>query len=377
MSLKAIGRLALPSEKGFQQQGVSIVELIVAMALSLILTLGVSQIYLSSKQTYRLQEAQSRVQENGRYALNVLAMYIRQAGYMGCPSSDITPRVIANTPLGADGITPNNAVTGYEGGSGGSWTPTPMTGWPAVPSGSLVPVTGTDIITVQFAQSCGAYLTSPALMSTQDPIVSIASKNTCSISPANTVLVLADCNGIDVFRADAVTAGANPNVKITGTDNNTQRHFSSDHNIDADVKVFNSHTYFIASFNGEPTLYKRENSDGSSAQPLVEGVEDMQILYGVDKDPSDCAVDQYYKANNEYLSVPDNWAYVTAVRVDLLLRSSGEDGVQVSTMTKNPCTGATLTDAQLADKRLRKCFSTTINLRNPRTKGTRRGNCHV
>lgn len=372
-------KLITKSKKSFFQQGVSIVELMVAMVLSLILTLGVSQIYLGSKQTYRLQEAQSRVQENGRYALNALTTDIRQAGYMGCPSSDIVPMVIANAPLGATGVTPNNAVTGYEG-SETTWAPSPLSGWPAVPTGSVQPVAGTDIITVQFAQSCGAYLTSQVLGSTQNPTVSIAKNNSCSINASSTILVLADCNGIDVFRADTVTAGnttTDPTVNITGTANNALNHFASSHGVDAEVKVFNSHTYFIALFNGEPTLYKRENSDGSSAQPLIEGVEDMQILYGVDMDPNDCSVDQYYKANDSYLSTDDNWAYVTAVRVDLLLRSTGDDGVQLSTMTTNPCTGVALTSTQLSDKRLRKCFSTTINLRNPRTKGTKRGSCHV
>ena len=88
----------------------------------------------------------------------------------------------------------------------------------------------------------------------------------------------------------------------------------------------------------------------------------MQITYGMDSD-GDGSVNQYLAANNPNI----NWAQVIAVRIDLLLRSPGDDGQYLSSVTTNPCTGLALTPAQIADRRLRKCFSSTINLRNARS----------
>ncbi|MBA4288527.1 MAG: hypothetical protein C0439_06025 [Pseudomonas sp.] len=64
------------------QIGLSIVELMVAMALGLLLMTGVVQVFLSSRQTYAANEAMSRMQENGRFALEFMARSARLAGYV-------------------------------------------------------------------------------------------------------------------------------------------------------------------------------------------------------------------------------------------------------------------------------------------------------
>lgn len=64
------------------QIGLSIVELLVALALGLLLMTGVIQVFLSSRQTYAANEAMGRMQENGRFALDFIARGARQAGYV-------------------------------------------------------------------------------------------------------------------------------------------------------------------------------------------------------------------------------------------------------------------------------------------------------
>jgi type IV pilus assembly protein PilW len=53
----------------------------VALVISLLLMAGVIQVYLSSKQSYRLQDNVARIQESGRLATEILTRYIRLAGY--------------------------------------------------------------------------------------------------------------------------------------------------------------------------------------------------------------------------------------------------------------------------------------------------------
>ncbi|MCI0652872.1 MAG: PilW family protein [Methylococcaceae bacterium] len=68
------------SYKHFDQRGMSLVEVMIGLLLSMVLSAGVIQIYLSNKQTYYLQDEMSRLQENGRFAIEVLQRTIRGAG---------------------------------------------------------------------------------------------------------------------------------------------------------------------------------------------------------------------------------------------------------------------------------------------------------
>ncbi|MFO1418816.1 MAG: PilW family protein [Methylotetracoccus sp.] len=63
------------------QAGISLIELMVGLAAGLVLIAGASQVYLANKQTYRLQDAQSRLQEDGRFVAEFLAKTIRPAGF--------------------------------------------------------------------------------------------------------------------------------------------------------------------------------------------------------------------------------------------------------------------------------------------------------
>lgn len=64
-----------------RQQGLSLVELMVALLVGMVLMVGFLQIFMSIRTTYATNEASSRVQENGRFALDFLAGHARLAGY--------------------------------------------------------------------------------------------------------------------------------------------------------------------------------------------------------------------------------------------------------------------------------------------------------
>lgn len=63
------------------QGGFSLIELMIAMSLGLILIGGVISVFLASSQTYRLQDAMFRVQESGRFALDIMLRDLRDAGF--------------------------------------------------------------------------------------------------------------------------------------------------------------------------------------------------------------------------------------------------------------------------------------------------------
>ena len=64
-----------------QSKGFTLIELMIGLALGSIILGAVLYTFLSNSQTYRLNEAQSRVQENGRFALDFLTREIRHAGF--------------------------------------------------------------------------------------------------------------------------------------------------------------------------------------------------------------------------------------------------------------------------------------------------------
>ncbi|MEN6585228.1 MAG: PilW family protein, partial [Sulfuricella sp.] len=125
---------------------------------------------------------------------------------------------------------------------------------------------------------------------------------------------------------------------------------------------------------GEPTLYRQHltqsgGAPATVAQELVEGVEDMQIMYGVDTTPTaDHIVDTYLNANDVAgAGVPgatpaEKWQRVLSVKVNLLMRST-EDGITSAPQVYHyPDPGSAATTP--ADRRLRRAFTSTIAVRN-------------
>ena len=73
----------------YNQKGISLVELLITLLLSLFMLTGVVQIFSSNSHSYRFSKAFSSLQENGRVALDEIARDIRMAGYLGCASRQV------------------------------------------------------------------------------------------------------------------------------------------------------------------------------------------------------------------------------------------------------------------------------------------------
>ncbi|MBC3950414.1 PilW family protein [Pseudomonas folii] len=73
-------------------RGFGLIEIMVAMVLGLIVSMGIVQIFIASKGTYQSQDAAARMQEDARFALSKLVQEIRMTGMYGCLGFD-TPAV--------------------------------------------------------------------------------------------------------------------------------------------------------------------------------------------------------------------------------------------------------------------------------------------
>ena len=95
-------------EKSVSQFGFSLVELMVAMTIGLFLVAVIGVLFVNSRATYLAQDANSRVQENSRFAVELLARQIRAAGDPGIsfvtlnpsnPFAPLPPTTFSGTPI--------------------------------------------------------------------------------------------------------------------------------------------------------------------------------------------------------------------------------------------------------------------------------------
>ena len=95
--------------------GLAMVELLVAMAVGLFLVGGILQVMVSSKASYRLGEAQARVQENGRFAVQMLAADLRGARSTGCRSMVLDEAQDSLHVVACDLLDPEDGQSGCVG----------------------------------------------------------------------------------------------------------------------------------------------------------------------------------------------------------------------------------------------------------------------
>jgi len=91
------------------QQGMSVIELMISLALGLFITAGLISLFVNSKQNYRLNENMSRLQENARFAVSFISRDIRMADYRACLTNDRMDDALAGTngaeETGTDAVT--------------------------------------------------------------------------------------------------------------------------------------------------------------------------------------------------------------------------------------------------------------------------------
>lgn len=321
-----------------RQHGLSMVELMVALAVSLFLVLGVIQVYLGNKQTYRLTDSMSRVQENGRFAMETLARDLRMADFWGCAGyANVSKNDLDTTNAGYD---PNiHNFSGTNDGLRG----TDNTG-----------LNGSDTLTLRGAIPGGVNVEAPAAPTTSSSLKVTAGDHGLQIGD---IIMVSDCSGADIFQiTNLQTSGSKHNVVhnsgSTGVvPGNASGDLSKTYLGNASIYKMRVVTYSVAAGpSGEPALYVNDNGQSYA---LVEGVENMQILYGEDVN-NDSVADRYVA----YGSVGDI-ENVVSVRIELLVRAP-ETGVldEAQTLTYNG------TSTTYSDRRLRQVFSSTITIRN-------------
>lgn len=352
-----------------RQSGLSLIELMIALALGLVLTLGVVQIFLGSSQTYRLSDALGKVQENVRFSLGTLQYDARMAGHFGCligePFNQLDQTDSAYDPT----VYENGAIIGWEAantGLGDEFTITTLeasgTAWsngtgdaiPADIQGQIIP--GTDFLVFSGGQRADVELTG----NPGPPANALTTNGNSNIDQGTILTVVAsDCSGADLFQKSNAANSSSLTKGSGGSPGNINPSggFAGDYDDDAKVYVFTSTAYFIGEgASGEPSLFReRLDAGATGAVELAEGVENLQILYGVAAGV-DRAADRYVTAANV-----TNWDQVVSVRMALLFRT-GDRIVDEEAARSFNLAGTEITTQ--SDRRSRVIGLSTVGIRN-------------
>jgi type IV pilus assembly protein PilW len=351
------------------QKGMTLIEIMIALLVGLFLLGGIYQIFISTKHSYRMQENLGRLQESGRIAMELITKDLRLVGFQGCPGmASVPPTSLINiqgsntrpNPLttalsiGTRMIASDGITAGWNGG--GSW----QGGATRPCTSASVCEAGTDAITVQYGESCGGYVS--ADLATAADNIAIPATNSCGIGQYDLMLV-SDCEKSEIFVVSS--AGTSQTSIGHAVAQNTSADLSKAYTQSAELLKFRSYSYYIRtnSTTGLKSLYRLDNTSsfGSGTNPVevIEGVENLQIVYGVDSDATPDGVANYYVPGTAANIPAADWANVVSVRISLLLASV--DNFLTDKSVPYTFNGTTTTPT---DRRIRRVITSTVNLRN-------------
>jgi type IV pilus assembly protein PilW len=320
-------RPGLPNCRGF-----SVVELMIALVITLILLGGISQIFLSSKKSFTIQDTLGRLQENGRFAVDMITADLRRAGYWG-GNADISQITGTLGPADDDGTCLAGDTT-----------------W-----GRMIEtrIYGLDDTNAGYACLTGYNQGDALVLRYASPWV--LGGTTLPSADSNRLMLRSSLFAGRIFQGKDIDAQQNDMDLDTSTPPNPAER----------VSELIAHAYYIGSTaasqcNGVnvPTLRRVEvGEDGlPGSEEIALGIEQLQLRYGVDTD-DDNAVDQFLDAD----AVAD-WDSVIAARMWLLTR--GECPETGFTNTNTYTMGDVVYDPDPDDGFRRQLYQSTVYLRN-------------
>jgi type IV pilus assembly protein PilW len=367
--------------------GVSLVELMVAITIGLILISALTYSFAGTRAAYRTQEAQARKFENGRFALESIVRDLRLASKMGCHrsnGSDVNPfvplvtltatypvlwadesalraagmisttdrvRQIRQRLAGRLSLDANSFIRAFESGAG----------YVPPDSATRAPSPGTDVLMLLKSGETGSHFAERMA----NPNVNVRLENEIPGArvPADLQLfVVSDCSSMEIVRARINAAVGFPGGRLAHVGNNQVvdgiEGLVKAYGREAFVSRFEPAIYMVAqppttSTVSTPYLVRYDVTDAGdwNSQPeiVADGIENLQILFGVTSGDGRNVADTFVPAN-----LVTDWNDVIAVQVTLVAISK-EDRVGVSSSTS--------TDGTI-DTRLRQTFSTVVQLRN-------------
>lgn len=329
--------MKIKNQLGSKPGGFSLIELMIAMTLGLAVVAAVTTLSLNSIRSYRAINQANQQLENGRYALLILKSDLEHAGHYGGVSPltmslpgadfndpcDLKPQTHANNLLlpirGYDFISPpvSNLFSSSNCETRLTWIRN---------NTSILVIRRADTDSFTWNKTTGNWYDSAGNTPT-------AGNTYIQSAPDQYAIACIGCSESSEFKSASNRTAIG--LSLRRPDDETYL---------ADIRRYHVHIYYIRDSSNSsvkdniPTLVRISLSNYASSpsmttEPLVEGIEDMQIQYGLDAPlgtacplsalPANCdgAPDLYVTASQIPTNNWRDWANVVTVRVNLLARS--------------------------------------------------------
>lgn len=378
-------------------RGVSLIELMIAIAIGSLLLLGLVQVFSASRAAYNTSEGMARVQESGRFAIDYLQRDLRMAGHFGCANDQAHEvRGRAEDVVNHFGPTPPDAlnfdlsIVGYEatgtapgddlevGDGAATWTP----GLPAAIS-ALNPSGGSDIVALRYFVGSGVPVTGLAPVSggPQTDVQFPAGRDEALTGggvAAPSIFAVSDCSQVDVFGGELI------GNLVRSDDADITAKYGASPSIPTMLYRAESIVYYVApGASGLPSLWRARADELGNFPPggreeLIEGVESLQFLFGRDSTADissqtpptgnitmqDTAAT--ISADAASTSQQAEWLRVGLVQVGVLVSSPNRAGVDepASEDLQPRVLGVRFSPPSSADARYRGSYEVTVAVRN-------------
>lgn len=305
------------------ESGRSLVEVMISLTIGMVIVIALSAMFMANRQTYRASDDKSRLDDEGRLALNLMAFHVRMAGYGSLLSTNER----------------------YEQQNNAAGTATSNKPLPAIYTNN----SNENGVSVNAIRGCAGGFTDTSVD------VSVLSCKPGGESDSFLVRYV-----VDQFSAN-VDADGTPTDSLGAALALSPATLGTSKKAPSGAFHIVENRFFVQMNNGVPELYSQGNggtapgeSFKNSAQPIAENVEQMKITYGVSSNNGQ-TVDTFLTADRV-----QDWEGVISVRICLVVRSAN-DRVTQTKQTYRDCGNAEVT---AADYRLRGVFSTTITIRS-------------
>lgn len=270
----------------FAQRGLSLIELMVSVVISLLIMVAILQLYLDISRTNE-DMAQTNAQiENGRFTIQLLQNDIAHAGFWGGYVPEFDDLTTSDTPVSVTAGDPPETVTLVQrtprvvpdpcSQDSTAWSQDEkdaLLGIPVQAFGAALTdcsmtgkVSGTDVLVVRYAGLTPVAVSE--LDCDDDP--------TTPAPPCSAFFQTTFCEDeMPAYRLDAVAVNTMRFKDCLTPTNTTTADFP-----ETAVRRLVSNIYWIKDVDSVPTLMRQEF--GGNAQPLIEGIEAFRVELGVD-----------------------------------------------------------------------------------------------
>jgi len=381
------------SDHGRLQQGLSLVELLIAMTLGLILMAGMIAVFSGNQRSSELNTAMANLQENARFALTALSNDIRMSAYQGCldvrTSSMKVKSSVSPVPISGIDVLGNPEHDFNSSATTGSVINTATDWVPAIPGGFIPPNTnpaipGTHALALQFGSRNQAKLMGPMeIGGNPSPAGPLSLDRNLGLNVGDLAIV-ANCDESELFTV--TSSVVTPDGQLIGhspalnSDGNFEFIYGVDiSRIQTRVMRFSSSIYYVADTglvneNGDSirALYQQTFPYNDSTNPpteLVQGIENMRLSYGIRQNGGALR----YVTSDDIAFVPSE---VESIRIGLIMVSWDHIAELDDTNTYiiagqaiPPAKNSVDANTHAEDKRYRLVFNTTVKVRNRRENG--------